>query len=108
MREANPDKAYLFYETGRLSYFIHYLQRCLTQTNLSVSESIEQAARILEAAYSLIILETDIKTLKVNNNIIKDIDYQASLKYLNKISIMCRRIEFELREHNDFKNESQY
>ena len=63
-----------------------------------VADSIEQAAKILETAYTLIVSETDVKTLKVRDGVLDNMDHQTTLKHLSKIAIMCRRLELEVKD----------
>ena len=67
----------------------------------TVADSIDQAAIILAASYERVVAGTDPSTFKVSGDVFKHLNYDKTLKSLMKIGVMCRRLEFELREHHE-------
>ena len=65
---------------------------------LDMEKSVEEARKLLESVYAEIIANTDLKTLKVNEEIFNGVDRKKALTNLDRISITCRRIENELKE----------
>jgi hypothetical protein len=65
---------------------------------MTITEKIERALKELEAAYEQIIVNTNTKTFKVDKQIGDDIHRETNIKRLERIALLTRRLEREVRQ----------